>query len=171
MQLETDRLIILPISPAMADDVHRNSLDADMRRFIPDEVFETVEEAQKALAALAGFLASGQGPQVYATLLKSGGNIGYVQAIPLDAENWEIGYHIAQPYAGNGYATEALRAFLPAIMSQQGLKRMVGVSLEENAASIHVLEKCGFRLEYAGMGRYQGKMALIRRYVFHADSQ
>lgn len=170
MQLETDRLMIQPISPDMAEDVHRNSLDADVRRFVPDEVFETVEEARATLVALEGFLVSGQGPQIYATLLKSGRNIGYVQAIPLDTENWEIGYHIARPYTGNGYATEAVRAFLPAIMSRRGLKRMLGVCLEENVASVRVLEKCGFQLEYAGMSQYRGRTTRICRYIFPPTS-
>ncbi|MDZ7834380.1 MAG: GNAT family N-acetyltransferase [Alkalibacterium sp.] len=30
----------------------------------------------------------------------------------------EIGYHIAEKYTGRGYATEAVRAFLPVIMKQ-----------------------------------------------------
>jgi len=35
-------------------------------------------------------------------------NIGYVQAVPIGDE-WEVGYHIASKYTGNGYATEAVR--------------------------------------------------------------
>lgn len=43
--LETERLIITEFTPDMAQAVHENSLDEDNRRFVPDEVFETVEDA------------------------------------------------------------------------------------------------------------------------------
>ena len=37
--LETDRLIITEMTMDMAMDVHKNSLDEDTRRFVPDEDF------------------------------------------------------------------------------------------------------------------------------------
>lgn len=45
MRIETNRLIITDFTMDMAQAVHRNSLDEDNRRFVPDEVFETVEES------------------------------------------------------------------------------------------------------------------------------
>ena len=45
MEIQTERLIICEFTPDMAEAVHLNSLDEDNRRFVPDEVFETVEEA------------------------------------------------------------------------------------------------------------------------------
>ena len=47
MRIETERLIITDFAMDMAQAVHKNSLDEDNRRFVPDEVFETVEEAQE----------------------------------------------------------------------------------------------------------------------------
>ena len=44
MKIETKRLIITKFTMDMAEAVHLNSLDEDNRRFVPDEVFETVEE-------------------------------------------------------------------------------------------------------------------------------
>ena len=49
MHLETERLIITDFTLDMAQDVHLNSLDEDNRRFVPDEVFETVEDARETL--------------------------------------------------------------------------------------------------------------------------
>ena len=51
MRIETERLIITELSMDMAKDLHLNSLDEDNRRFVPDEVFETVEEAAETDAA------------------------------------------------------------------------------------------------------------------------
>ena len=45
MRLETERLVITEFATDMAKAVHENSLDEDTRRFLPDEVFETVEDA------------------------------------------------------------------------------------------------------------------------------
>ena len=42
--LKNERLTITEFTPDMAQAVHENSLDEDNRRFVPDEVFETVEE-------------------------------------------------------------------------------------------------------------------------------
>ena len=36
--VETDRLFITEMTADMAMDVHKNSLDEDIRRFVPDEV-------------------------------------------------------------------------------------------------------------------------------------
>ena len=47
MRIETDRLVITELTPDMAQAVHENSLDEDTRRFVPDEVFETLEEARE----------------------------------------------------------------------------------------------------------------------------
>ena len=49
MRLETERLIITEFDLSMAESVHKNSLDDDNRRFVPDEVFETVEEAAETI--------------------------------------------------------------------------------------------------------------------------
>ena len=49
MRLETKRLIITEFDLSLAEDVHKNSLVEDTRRFLPDEVFETVEIAKKLL--------------------------------------------------------------------------------------------------------------------------
>lgn len=52
MRIETERLIITELTMDMAQDVHENSLDEDNRRFVPDEVFETLEDAQETVEFL-----------------------------------------------------------------------------------------------------------------------
>ncbi len=156
MRIETQRLVITEFTMDMAEAVHLNSLDPDNRRFVPDEVFETVEEAADTIAFLMGVYAHGDGPYVYPALLKDGTCIGYVQAVPLDDGNWEVGYHIGGRYTGKGYATEAVQAFLPVIMEKLGIPQIAGICLAENVASIKVMERCGFMKEFEGLGQYQG---------------
>ena len=44
MNIQTERLTITRFTMDMAKAVHLCSLDEDNRRFVPDEVFETVED-------------------------------------------------------------------------------------------------------------------------------
>ena len=97
MRIETERLIITEFTPDMAQAVHENSLDEDNRRFVPDEVFETVDDARETIECLMGQYGRSDGPLVYPVLTKAGSkNIGYVQMAPIGNGIWEIGYHIAK---------------------------------------------------------------------------
>ena len=165
-RMETERLIITEFTMDMAEDVHKNSLDEDVRRFVPDEVFETVEEAGETLTFLISRYRSPEGPFVYPVLLKAGRtNIGYVQLAQV-SDGWEIGYHIAKAYTRMGYAAEAVKAFLPAIMKERHLKQVWGICVSENLASRKVMEKCGFTKMFEGIGPYQGQERSICRYLY-----
>lgn len=161
MYIETERLIIADFTPDMARDVHLNSLDADTRRFLPDEVFESEADALETILFLMSRYGGTEGPFVHPILLREGSiNIGYVQLASCE-EGWEIGYHIAKRYTGKGYAAEAVRAFLPAT----GAETVYAICLKENAASLRVLEKCGFEKAFEGVGLYQGRRCPIVKAV------
>lgn len=166
MRIDTERLIITEFNMDMAESVHINSLDEANRRFVPDEVFETVEDAAETVEFLMGCYESGEGPLVYPALLKDGTYIGYVQAVPMDDGVWEVGYHIGGVYTKKGYATEAVKAFLPVIMPRLGITEMLGICLTENIGSIKVMERSGFVKEFQGMGNYQGEDREICKFVF-----
>ena len=169
MLIETERLTITEFTPDMAQAVHENSLDEDNRRFVPDEVFETVEEAAETIEFLMSQYGGSDGPLVYPVLLKDGTNVGYVQAVPLGDGVWEIGYHIGAKYTENGYATEAVKAFLSVVMNRIGLTKIAGICLADNLASQKVMEKCGFILEFRGIDNYQGEQREICRYWFENE--
>ncbi len=164
--LETERLTITEFKPEMAQAVHENSLDEDTRRFLPDEVFETVEDAAETVGFLMSCYGGSEGPFVYPALLKDGTYIGYVQAVPLDDGQWEIGYHVGERYTKNGYATEAVKAFMPVIMGKIGINSMRGICRFDNTASRRVMEKCGFVLEQEKPGNYKGVDTTICYYRY-----
>jgi len=167
MRIETERLIITEFTMDMAEEVHRNSLDENNRRFLPDEVFETLEEAQETVAFLMSQYNGETGPYVYPVLTKEGENIGYVQLVP-QGDEWEIGYHIAEQYTGKGYASEAVKAFLPMAAQMKNIKVINGIFEKENAASEKVMERCGFERVYAGLGDYQGEQRDIIKNIWNA---
>src|SRR5688500_15137217 len=72
------------------------------------------------------------------------GDIGFIE--PPDGEgNVEFGYSIVPDYRGKGYATEAARAIIEWAFKQPGVKRVTANCLNDNYASIRVLEKTGMR--------------------------
>ena len=166
MNIKTERLLITKFTMDMAYDVHVNSLDDDNKKFVPDEVFETVEIAKDTLGYLISCYETNESPLVYPVLLEDNTNIGYVQVIDLENGSYEVGYHIAALYTNKGYATEALKAFLPVIMDKLGIKSILGVCVKENIASIKVLEKVGFKKIFDGVDFYQGEEKQVVKYEF-----
>lgn len=164
MKIETSRLLITDFRSDMARDVHLGSLDEDTRRFLPDEVFETEAIATDVIADLMDCYEGTEGPFVH-PILADGAYAGYVQLVSIE-DGWEIGYHVVKSMTGRGYATEAVRAFLPVMMDKLGLTRVAGICDAQNKASIRVLEKCGFTRVYEGEALYHGEMKPVVKTVY-----
>jgi len=60
------------------------------------------------------------------------------------AQAGSLGYWMGQPYAGQGYMTDAVRALLPYAFSVLRLHRVEAACIPTNAASTRLLEKAGF---------------------------
>jgi RimJ/RimL family protein N-acetyltransferase len=91
-----------------------------------------------------------------ATLVASGGYFGPPTADGLI----EIGYSVLPEYRGQGYATELVGALISRALRLMSLGRVVTRTTVENAASIKVLERCGFRR--AGTGHQPGEVRYER---------
>lgn len=165
MRIETSRLVITDFRSDMAKAVHLGSLDEDTRRFLPDEVFETEAIAADVIADLMGCYGGTEGPFVH-PMLADGVYAGYVQLVPIGDDCWEIGYHTVKAMAGRGYATEAVQAFLPVMMDRLNLTEVAGICDAENAASIRVLEKCGFTRVFEGDALYHGEMKPVVKTIY-----
>ena len=165
--IENDRLQIVKMDKSMYFDIYQNSLDKDNRKYVPDEVFDCLEEASEAVNHIISAYGSEDGPFVYSVIRKKDNiNLGYVQLVKLE-EGWEIGYHIAAIFTGNGYATEAVNLFIKYIQNNTNVKQIFGIALAANKASRRVLEKCGFELIYEGIGLYQGRKRKIVKTIKH----
>ena len=154
--IENKIITLMSLDQSMYFDIWQNSLDEDNRRFVPDEVFETLEDATEAVNYLMSCFDNENGPYVYAVIRKADNkNLGYVQLVKIE-KGWEIGYHIAKRYTGNGYATSAVKLFLEYLKRDTNIKEIYGVALADNLASRKVLSKCGFELYFEDVGIYQG---------------
>jgi ribosomal-protein-alanine N-acetyltransferase len=64
----------------------------------------------------------------------------------------EVAWLLDRPYWGRGYATEAARAALAIGFEQAGLREIVAIAHQENAASLNVMRKLG--MQERGTVRY-----------------
>lgn len=83
--------------------------------------------------------------------------LGWVMLKPIrDTPHIEVGYRMPPSSWGKGYATEATRAVLDYGFNTVGLDEITAVTHPDNAASQHVLTKCGLKrdgtLNYNGGG-------------------
>lgn len=69
------------------------------------------------------------------------GGVGLIS----DGHEFELGYWVARPWWGLGYATEAARAVVTMARSSLKLSRLVSGHFVDNPASGNVLRKLGFR--------------------------
>ena len=167
---EDDEMMLSKLNKYMYEDIHLNSLDEDIRRFVPDEVFETLEIAKETVDFLSQAYDKDDGPYVYAIILKNNlKNIGYVQLVSIE-EGYEIGYHIAKQYTNKGYATKAVKLFLRCLKEKAGAKELYGITMKENIASQKVLKKCGFKTIFEGIGTYHGEQREIVKTIINLNT-
>jgi len=87
----------------------------------------------------------GAGP--YLILSRSEGKLLCITGLGLETPDRAVtGYVLARDSWGRGFATEALGAVI-GVASTIGLRFLVALCHPEHAASIRVLQKCGFRQE------------------------
>lgn len=68
-------------------------------------------------------------------------------AAPVENSTAEIGYMLSPQLWGKGLMTEALKAVSAELWRHDSIRRIQALCHDENAASIRVLEKCGFKRE------------------------
>ena len=82
----------------------------------------------------------------------------------------ELGYWIARPYWGRGYATEAGRAVIEMARKSLRIDKLSAGHFVDNPASGRVLEKLGFRPTGEIAGRYSaGRREIARSRQFELD--
>ena len=134
--IETKRLKLYPAS------------QEQMETFIAAQSIDVLKEAYAEM--LNGCLANPDRWEWYAIWMmewKDGTHIGELCFKGIDESgSTELGYGVADPYQGCGYATEAVTAVAAWALKQRGICCVTAEVDRENAASIRVLEKSGFEL-------------------------
>ncbi len=149
--IETERLILRPLTLDDCDAVFEWVSDEDVARYMVYNTYTSKEE-------LKNWLSSIQAPgtefhfgfeRKAARRLIGSGSIGP------DANRegfWGFGYHFRKDCWGKGYATEAAKAMIAFAHRQFGVKRFSSSHAEPNKASGRVMEKCG--LHFVRYGQF-----------------
>jgi RimJ/RimL family protein N-acetyltransferase len=155
--LETPHLILRAPEPGDLDALAAIFGDPEVMRFIGGGATKTRDEIAAAIERFRKSIAE-TGLGAYTIVRKDTGEIcgdAVLVHIPPSGVDWkntgvfsddvEVGYRLGASHWGQGIATEAASALLEYAFDPSGLdlKRVVGVTHPENAASMRVLEKCG----------------------------
>ena len=150
--LETERLVLRPLTPADAGAVFQWAGDALVARYMVYSTYKTADEVKKWLESLQGE----DGEYHFGFVRKRDGLLIGSGSIGPDGGRegfWGFGYNLRRDCWGHGYATEAARAMMKFAHDQFGVIRFSSSHVEQNRASGRVMEKCG--LHFARYGRFQ----------------
>ncbi|MFR5630024.1 MAG: GNAT family N-acetyltransferase, partial [Ruthenibacterium lactatiformans] len=102
------------------------------------------------------------------TLRESGTLAGVVNLHGVDEAHCcaETSYALSPAYRGAGLMPEALGAVLRFGFAQAGFNRICAEVLAGNAASVRVLEKCGFRREGILRRRYRKDECFVDAWLY-----
>jgi RimJ/RimL family protein N-acetyltransferase len=149
--LDTERLILRPLSPADEDDVFTYQSDPDVVRYIPWPVRtrEAVRDALARAALQTRFSETGDFILLAIVHKELGKVIGQTNLgiVSKEDRQGDFGYVISPAYAGRGFATEASRAILEYAFGHAALHRITARIDTRNPASAAVAKKLGMRRE------------------------
>jgi len=141
-------LILRAFEVGDADVFYRMNSDPRVTRYTGEPACVSVQTARAAIAAYPDFERHGFGR--WATVLRATGEVVGMTGLKV-LEDWQgevdLGYRFLPEVWGQGLATEASRAALQYGFEVIGLKRVIGLVMPENVASIRVLEKVGMQHE------------------------
>ena len=147
--IETERLILRPLTEADAGFIFELVNDPSFIQNIGDRNVRTLEDAKRYITngPVASYARNGFG--LYLVELKDTGQpIGMCGLIRRNMLNdVDIGYAYLPRYWSKGYAIEAALAMKQYAREVIGLKRMVAVVDPQNTGSIRLLEKLGMTFD------------------------
>ena len=143
--LETERLLLREYGEEDAEAFFKLNTNPEVLRFVPDKALQSVEQARQILIdhPIADYRKHGFGRG--ACILKStGDNIGFAGLKYLEElGEVDVAYRLLPTHWGKGLATEAALASARYGFADLGLKKIIGLAMPENIASVRILEKAG----------------------------
>ena len=144
---ETEHLIVRKFTLEDTRSLYANHLDERVRKWIPNESYADMAEAEEAIRFYADCVEGGRLPYVLAVVLKETGEligdtgVNEVEGKPGEVE---IGFTIFPDFRGKGYATEVVSGMTGFTVSEFHMHTLYGRVLHGNDASVRVLEKNGY---------------------------
>ena len=144
VKIETDRLLIRPVTVNDAEAIYKWASDPDVTKYMIYGTHPSVEHTRQWLETLdindedsydLGFVYKETGELV------GMGGIVYRK----EDDNWVVGYNLRKDYWGRGLVPEAINALIDHVRKQREVKSIVGQFADENVKSKRVMEKLGMQ--------------------------
>lgn len=147
--LETERLILRPITVADAEDVFAYGSDPEVTKYMIFPTHTTIEDSVKWLEGVPGEFGRKERMSFAITLRSDGkffGSSGFHDISPKH-HRLMMGYVLNRSYWGKGYMTEAVREMIRFAFEEMGMHRVATTCDFDNIRSAAVMERCGMKLE------------------------
>lgn len=147
--LETERLILRPLTVEDAEDVFDWASDERVTEYMAYPTHKSISDTQQWLA----YARQDEKEYNWGFVLKKenkligSGSIGpdnYMEGY------WGFGYNVHYEFWNKGYTTEAMRAIIAYAHDELGVERFCACHAVENPASGRVMEKCGLQFHHNG---------------------
>jgi len=160
-EVETERLLLRGWRDSDTEQWAELCADDDVMRALGREGGLNLADAWREMAALAGhWMLKGFGHWVL-ELRATGELVGRAGLFyPPDWPSLELGWTVARPHWGNGYAGEAARAAMEWARAELGADHLISLIADDNRRSQRVAEKLGMEQE----GRAQVRGFDLRMY-------
>ena len=143
-KLATDRLILRHIKKDDTEQVFNNwANDPEVTKYMTWNAHENIETTKEIMKR---WLEEENKPETHRfviSLKTTGELIGMIDVVDTSGDQAKIGYCSGRKYWGNGYMTEACKAFMKYLFDI-GYQTLVICADERNIGSNRVIEKCGF---------------------------
>ena len=144
---ETERLRMRQFAETDAEALFRHHHQDDLKKWIPNESYANMQEAQGAIAFYRQCINQGDLPYVLAIEAKVEkrliGDVG-INAVEGKVGEIEIGFSVSKEFQCKDYATEAVNAMVQFAAKHFGAKSLHARIMKGNHRSVKVVEKCGF---------------------------
>lgn len=147
--LETERLLLRPFKLEDIEPSYEMNLDPEVSRYTGDGGVVSKEEIKRRITENVFGDYENFGFGRFAVELKAENKfIGFagLKYLP-DLKEVDLGYRFMQAYWGKGIATEAAKVCIDYGFNTLQLNKIIGMTLPENVASMHVLKKLQFQFE------------------------
>jgi RimJ/RimL family protein N-acetyltransferase len=149
IELRTRRLVLRPLRADDAPGMYAIYSDPQTMRYWSARVIENLEAAASMLGDDLRLQLDGTAAFWAVVLPQTGRVIGKFSLFRISPENRraEIGYVLNRQFWGKGYGTELLRTMIDTAFDAYELHRLEADIDPDNAASLALLKKFGFREE------------------------
>lgn len=164
---DTEHLRIRKFEAVDAICLYENHLEEEMKKWIPNESYADIAEAEGAINFYVNCVDNKHLPYVLAVELRETGEligdtgVNEVEGKPNEVE---IGYSICKKHSNKGFATEIVKAMTEFVITTFGIKVLYGRVMHGNNASVKVMGKNGYqflREEFGAEDDPYGKGMLI----------